>query len=58
MKTEGRKVGAKCVGEMFNGEQLPRYYHNQFTGRVEMLSKCYSNADIEQMDKVEPKKTL
>lgn len=51
-------MGAKCVGEMFNGEQLPRYYHNQFTGRVEMLSKCYSNADIEQMDKVEPKKTL
>lgn len=38
MKTEGRTVGARCVGEMFYCEQLPRYVRNERTGRVEMLS--------------------
>jgi hypothetical protein len=38
MKTEGRTVGAKCVGEMFYCEQLPRYVRNDITGGIEMLS--------------------
>lgn len=38
VKTEGRKIAAKCVGSSFYGEPLPRYYCRDGRTTVELLN--------------------
>jgi hypothetical protein len=55
MKTEGRTVGAKCVGEMFYCEPLPRYMRNDLTGRIEMLSMDGAMQALSNWRKLSPR---